>query len=415
MQRETYERLLRGGTGSAIVHGMLAALLLLPLGAPAVQSPQGTPADVIKPANTRAPAVRRNSDLPFARDTSTTSRRIPLAIENGPGGADFIIDLARIRERRNDLFPFVTWELPFLRERPGTDGPGGLEFQIAMGAIPPAGGPPLTLTPARIQALVDRAWSRRHRWSNLEELVTLSDRYHPDRGDLPTLFREYARQNVPQPYEDWSDPDPVYWVTLMLAADDAPLVEFVSRYTRRHPASRTTTELLFLLDASAEASCDVLLRVLRAGTGDLPLQVTRFDNPDAYRLAQELASAYRTWVIRHQARLPDRCNTTRVDILRRIIDTSPDGYGAGDARFRLGQLLWLSNRRVEAVEWWAGMQADGRSQYATAQRALLGALADGAADSQPSRISGILRDEELRWQIAARERLEHLGCRPTEF
>jgi hypothetical protein len=46
---------------------------------------------------------------------------------------------------------------------------------------------------------------------------------------------------------------------------------------------------------------------------------------------------------------------------------------------------------------------------------LLGALADGAADSQPSRISGILRDEELRWQIAARERLEHLGSRPTEF
>jgi hypothetical protein len=246
-------------------------------------------------------------------------------------------------------------------------------------------------------------------------MVRLAERYSGDRGDLAAVFSAYVQQNVPQPYRDWSDPDPVYWITLMLAADDGPLVEFVARYLRRYPTNRVSIELLFLLDASAESSCDVLSRVLRAGTPELPLSVTQVDNPDAFALAVSLATAYRGWIIRQRATVPARCVDSRVDILRRIIDTSPDGYGASDARFRLGQMLWTASRRTEAVDWWGGMSEDGRNQHRQAQQALLGAIAEGAPESNPGRLTRILLDEEQRWRDTSAARLDHFGLRPTEF
>lgn len=416
VQRETVERVLRGGIGSSLVHGALALLLLIGSRADRSRTTAfAPPLPVVQVAATPADAgPHRDPDLPF-RDEPDQSGQIPLSLDNGPSGANFNIDLARIRERRNDLFPFVTWDLSFLRRRPGDERAGMLEFETGVAPIDPAGGPLLRLPPGERQAIVDRAWSRRYRWSNLDEIVRLSDRYNPNEGDLPAVVREYVEQNIPQPYEDWSDPDPVYWITLMLAADDAPLVEFVARYLRRYPASRVSTELLFLLDASAESSCDVLQRVLRAGTSDLPLAVTQLDSPEAFELATALASGYRSWIFRHKADVPQRCVSARIAVLRRIIDTSPDGYGVADAKFRLGQLLWTTDRRAEAVEWWAGMQPDERLQYAPARRAILGALADGAPDHNPSRISSILLDDERRWRIAAGDRLDHFGVSASEF
>jgi hypothetical protein len=378
----------------------------------------GTSSLLVVPAvmTTRADVTpRRDPDLPF-RDqrNDTTPREIPLSLKDGPGGADVTIDLGRIRERRNDLFPFVTWDLGFLRERPWRDRSTPLEYQPDEGVVTPPGAP-LQLSSEQIQRIVDRAWSRRHRWLNLHEIVEFAGRYSGDRGDLPAVLREYVQQNIPQPYEDWTDADPVFWITLMLAADDAPLVEFVARYLRRNPANRVATELLFLLDASAESSCDVLLRVLRAGTPDLPLTVTRLDNPEAFELAVSLASAYRGWVWRHRVDVLERCTSGRIAILRRIIDTAPDGYGASDARFRLGQLLWTAGRRDEAIDWWTGMQPDERHQHAAAQKALTGAIEDGAPEFNPGRISNILIDEEQRWRAAAGARLEQFGLLATEF
>jgi hypothetical protein len=415
---ETAERLVRGGIGSAIVHAALAALLAIP--GPTFNRDRSAtgPAMIIFPAPAEAPDLfpQRDPDLPFAdQPPGSGSDTIPLSIDGGPNGADFTIDLARIRDRRNDLFPFVTWNLEFLRARPWGDRHGTLEYGTGTGAIAPVSGATLMLRDEKIQSLVDRAFSRRHRWSNLQEIVALTDRYHGDRGDLAELVRRYVQQNVPQPYEDWSDPDPVYWITVMLAADDAPLVEFVARYLRRYPANRVSTELLFLLDVSAESSCDVLSRVMRAGTAALPLTITQLDNPDAFDLAVSLADAYRGWVRRNRANVAARCIDSRVAILRRIIDTSPDGYGISDARFRLGKLLWTARRQPEAVEWWSRMTNDGRDQYAQARKALLGAIADGAPEFRPGRIDGVLVDEARRWRVGINERLDQFGVRPTEF
>ena len=416
--RDTIERLLRGGLGSALVHTALALLLFIPVPAPDTNN-SSRPSSLLIVRATAAEtdlAPHPAPDSPFRNQSPNHGgEALPLSINSGPNGADFTIDLARIRDRRSDLFPFVTWDLGFLRRRPWERRDVAMQFATSGDTSQAPPGASLALSPAQIQAIVDRAFSRRNRWSNLQELVRLTERYSGDRGDLAAVFSAYAQQNVPQPYEDWSDPDPVYWIMLTLAADDAPLVEFVARYLRRYPTNRVSTELLFLLDASAESSCDVLSRVLHAGTPELPLAVTQVDNPDAFELAVSLAAAYRGWIFRHRADVTARCVESRVAILRRIIDTSPAGYGVSDARFRLGQTLWTADRRAEAVDWWRGMAEDGRNETAQVQKRLLGAIAEDAPASNPSRITGILRDEENHWRDRSGARLDAFGIRPTEF
>jgi hypothetical protein len=419
VQRDTVERWLRGGIGSVLAHAILAALLTIPFTEPGRRPDSPAGSGFVFPATTKLSSdltPHREIELPFrAPATNAAAGAMPLSMDDGPGGARFSIDLGRIRERRNDLFPFVTWDLGFLRSRPWDTHGNSLEFHSPLTDIPPPAGEVLTLSPQEVQAIVDRSFSRRHRWSNLEELVRLAERYRGDRGDLATIFREYAKQNVPQPYRHWSEQDPVFWIMLMLSSDDAPLIEFVARYLRRYPANEVSTELLFLLDASAESSCDVLGQVLLAGTPELPLRATQLRSPEAFELALSLGSAYGSWVRRHAADVPTRCTSARIAILRRIIDTSPADYGEADARFRLGELLWMARRREEAVEWWRGMASDDRDQYADARKAIMGALADSAPDYRPGRISSILHDAELRWRVAAAARLDQFGIQPTEF
>src|SRR5690348_10413435 len=123
-RRDTVERLMRGGAGSALVHGVFIGLLFLPLQVSHVVDAPVEPRSTVVAPKSEGP-VARDADLPF-RNPPDTDADVRLSIENGPGGADFRIDLARIRERRNDLFPFVTWNLRFLRERARMDGDGGL-------------------------------------------------------------------------------------------------------------------------------------------------------------------------------------------------------------------------------------------------------------------------------------------------
>ncbi len=419
LQSVTLERWLRGGIGSVLAHAALAAVLAIPVLESRRPPDSAAGSAFVFPATTKLASdltPHREADLPFRSPaTEGSTGGIPLSMDNGPGGARFSIDLVRIRERRNDLFPFVTWNLGFLRSRPWDVHGNSLEFHSSLTDIAPPAGEELMLSPQEVQSIVDRAFSRRHRWANLEELVNLAERYRGDRGDLATIFRGYAQQNVPQPYRDWSDEDPVFWIMLMLSSDDAPLIEFVAQYLRRYPPNDVSTELLFMLDASAESSCDVLGRLLLAGTPEVPLRATQLRSPEAFALATSLASAYRSWVRRHAADVPTRCTAARVAILRRIIDTSPSGYGSADARFRLGQLLWTAGRREEAVDWWGGMTADGRAQYADARKAITGAIDEGALENNPGRFSSILRDAELRWRVAAADRLDQFGVTPAEF
>ena len=410
-------RYVRGSSGSLVTHAFLAMLLAVGGGTVMPPADGGLRVSWVSAigadASTRA---RREPDAPFRdRADQQAPATIPLTVRDYVSGDTFTIDLARIRQRRNDLFPFVTWDLRVLGERPATSRSKGLEWPSAFSAAAPTATKPLSLSDDALQMLVDRAWSRRQRWTNLAELVSLTDQYDSDAGDLARAFNSYVTQNVPQPYEDWVFPDPVFWITVTLAADDAPLLEFVLDYLRRHPASRVTTELLFLLDGSAETSCDVLSDVLMAGTERLPLDATQRGNPGAYELATSLASAYRSWILKFHVNAAERCLAARTAILRRIIETSPDRYGGSDARFRLGQMLWRLGRREDATRWWRGMVPDERNTYARVARELRGAIDDGAAEGSPGRIDRLLLDEERRWRERIGDRLDYFGWTADKF
>jgi hypothetical protein len=99
-------------------------------------------------------------------------------------------------------------------------------------------------------------------------------------------------RNLLQPYVDSAAPDPRFWVMLGLATDHIDVIEFVGRYTRQHPSSRTTTELLFLLDELAEANrgaFDLLLR-----TDVASLTGTAASSPEDVQLASSCNAATRS-------------------------------------------------------------------------------------------------------------------------
>ncbi len=152
-----------------------------------------------------------------------------------------------------------------------------------------------------------------------------------------------------------------------------------------------------------------------AGTERLPLAATQRSNPEAYALAQSLASAYRAWIVKYRVDAAERCIVARTAILRRIIETSPDRYGAADARVRLGQMLWNLGRRDDAVSWWRGIRSDERTEYERTARELLGAIADGAGQESPTRVTRILSDDERRWRERAAERLAYFGWTADKF
>src|SRR3954471_2975183 len=180
-------RLLRGGSASVIAHALLVLVLALAARGITANPPlPRTPRVVLLaalPGNPGTPP-RREAEAPFReRPDQHAPDTLPLTVRNYVSGDELTIDLVRIRQRRNDLFPFVTWDLRALGERP-TGAAKGIEWPSAFLPGSSASTQPLSLSPDALQALIDRAWSRRERWVNLHELVTLTARFDPDTGDL---------------------------------------------------------------------------------------------------------------------------------------------------------------------------------------------------------------------------------------
>ena len=323
----------------------------------------------------------------------------------------FDADITKIA-RAEDLFPFLTHPLRFLdetrakfRETPDRlFNPLGRERR-------PSVRPPLVATDVELQQLVDRAWSRRERWSNFAEIAGLLTKHDPQEGGAYLLMRRYLDHNLLQPYYDTTTRDPRFWVMLGLAVDHQRLIEFVESFVRQHPSSRTSTELLFMLDEFAQASRDTLLMLLSTDPRT-DLNATRDASIRAFDLAATVHQRYdyltRERGLRDTKSLRMYFDGVRLRILKTIIDTTPDGYGATDARFLAGRILWDQNKAADAIEWWSSLQPDGRDAYTAAATAIRRELAfrDGQTSAQISRILGL---EYRRWLTFSEERLREFG------
>jgi hypothetical protein len=332
----------------------------------------------------------------------------------------FSFDFEKIARRAVQLFPFLTGSPSFetLVVPPVDDGriSWGNMFRQLRGE---AAKPPLALDDNALQALVDKSWSRRNRWQGFQIIAAATDVYHPDVGSLPALLRGYGAQNGLQPYEEGEIRDPRLWAQLGLAADHADFIGFVSQYASQHPSSRTTTELLFLLDKLAQASLDALVTLV----GTVPeadLQWTQKANRRAYDAIVTIREYYRIQLERRDLRssqaIAASYGETRLAILRSILRTTPDEYRASDARFLIGEIYWKQGRTEDALRSWRDLAVDAEDAYATASSQVLAAIraADGGTPNARD-IQWILDGEQGRWVVFSIARLRQFGYHVDTF
>jgi hypothetical protein len=391
----------------AVVIGWLLFAARPPLLVTSTSDPLTTTIDIEYVAAAPPPPVRFSSEPVFEADNPAARA----AADETPS-ASFPFDLRRIAAQRNNLFPFLTATLTFLDELEHVHERESARLLSPLpGVARTREHPPLRLSAPALQTIVDGAWSRRRRWPSLAKIVELTRAHDPDVGDLPALMRRYVTHNVLQPYVDGESRDARFWVTLGLSADHADVIEFIGAYVRQHPSSRTTTELLFLLDQLTQASRDALLMLLATDPA-ADLTRTKSASDVAYELAASLHSAYGAWLRQHQLdsvrAVAKHFDDLRLRILGTIVDTSPDGYGAADARFLAGQLSFNRQDVGGAVQWWKDMTPDERDSYAEARGEIMRAIGpDGTANNVE--VHRILGGERLRWLDTATARLRRFG------
>lgn len=334
---------------------------------------------------------------------------------------DVRIDVEKIRDRGQVLFPFLTPGLSLDRFLPGpvSDVLARLENPLAAARRQREKAEfrgPLVMTDAQLQATVDKAWSRHDRWIAFEPIGKLAPRYDADAGQLPALLQRYRDQNSLQPYADTATRDPRLWAQLGIAADHVTFIAFIRRYASAHPSTRTTTELLLLLDRIAEANQDAL-SVLRANDPPVDLGWTRQANPEAYDLVVWIRRTYRNEANRLGLGTDEAVDRfyekARLAILDGIIRTTPGGYRASDARFLMGAIHWRQGNLDEAMRVWRQMAPDPGDSHVIPARQILDALQSGRPLGLE--VDRILKNDQGRWLSFSDQRLRRFGYRFDTF
>jgi hypothetical protein len=409
-----------GAAVSGALHAALAAAILAPVAprprlAPAHTAPERNVEVFVvpQPEIGAAPGLKAFSAgqdaFEFVREGSSSA--VPL-----PG---FTFDFTKVADRATILFPFLSpgLSLDAFGLMPRQD-PRRLYNPLTSGTDKPRGPrPALALTASRLQAIVDGSWSRRDRWVVFDEVLSLAAAHHPEEGALPTLFQRYVQQNSLQPYADTTMRDPRLWAQLGLAADHAAFIGFISRFASAHPSTKATTELLFLLDKLAQASFDCLVTLLDMAPIE-DLRWTARQNREAYRLIEHLLAYYNAQLeerhISSPAALRLYYDKVRLAILLALLETTPGGYRAADARYLIGSIYWRHGDRQAALDVWRRIVADRADSYVLAYSDVLDAIhAIGDTDDAAlrRRIDRALDAERGRWRDFSYTRLRQFGYR----
>lgn len=332
----------------------------------------------------------------------------------------FEFDVGKIRARQDDLFPFLTEELTVLDDVKAVAAERATQMTWQTEAARKRSSsrlPPLEISDMELWDLVDAAWSRRERWRTFEKIATMVATHDPDSERSADLLRTHIDQNLLQPYYDSASRDPRFWVMLNLAADHGLLVRFASTFVREHPSTLAATELLFLLDEYAQASRDALLMLI-ATDPEHQLRLTREGNPDAHALAVQVRDRYLTWLRARDLDTTHRIrgfyDGIRMRILRTIVETTPGGYGAADAQYLIGMILWDQNRIADAVAAWRQIGSDRRRMYEPVYTEIRREL-EAAPRPSVVRISAILGAEYRHWLEFSKQRLAEFGYALDSF
>jgi hypothetical protein len=329
-------------------------------------------------------------------------------------------DVQRIADHMAVLFPFVTPGLALDAFFPRPDSPTRLVFENPLlsrsTAVKSPAGRHLHMSDAAIQAVVDKAWTRGNRLRAFDGIAKMIGDYDADDERLATLVRRYRDQNGLEPYADGPVRDLRLWAQLGLAADHVGFIGFIRQFVSAHPSTRVSTELLFFLDTLAQANEDALAVLVETNQpGDL--EWTRSEHPRAYQLAKDIQRQYGGELTRRglssRIAMERYYDDGRLAILAGILQTTPDGYRANDARFLIGSILWRHEKYDAAVRIWRTLRPTGDDTYAIAIDQVRSAV---VADRPSVRDVGyILKNQQARWLFASEERLRRFGYRVDLF
>jgi hypothetical protein len=413
-------RYLSAFTMSIAMHAGVIALLVWTLSAAAPDLVEDAKPDTAIAAFVVPPEDRTYPGLNPV-DPAARERIRPLAAEDRFISLDgFTFDAGKISQRALVLFPFVSPGVAL--EHFGVHRNGAMTYRRPR-LGPRDGGDrvavrPLVLSPEALQALVDKSWSRRERWTAFDPIRTLAWRSDPDLGQLPALLQRYTDLNALQPYRDKDVPDPRLWAQLGIVADHVSFIGFIRQYVSDYPYTRATTELLFLLDRIAEANQDALVALLDTNPVK-DLTWTRRTNPRAFQLAANLRAHYQSELsnrgLSSPLALSRYYDRVRLAILDGIVRTSPARYRASDARFLMGSILWRQGRRAEAIESWRGLSCGAADSYAASCEQLTRLIpAAGPVRDDPGfaqQVMIVLKNEQGRWWDLSYDRLKKFGYR----
>jgi hypothetical protein len=347
----------------------------------------------------------------FEYTGSAGSTAVPL-----PG---FTFDYKKVLDRSSLLFPIVSpgLSLDAFGLLPQRKESRRLYNPLQTPGHPRAAITPLAVTEQRLQSIIDASWSRRDRWIVFDEIQALASAHDAQDGALPALFQRYVQQNALQPYADTTIRDARLWAQLGLAADHVAFIGFVSRYTSRHPGTKTSTELLFFLDKIVQASFDCLITLLDIMPAS-DLRWTYRQNRDAYLLIEQLQRFYRVLLERQHIDSPEALRAyydkVRLAILAALLETTPDGYRSGDARYLIGAIYWRHGNRTGAIDAWRAITVDRSDSYVLAYSDVLKAIEAGGAPADSSlrrQIERALDAERGRWRDFSYTRLRQFGYR----
>jgi hypothetical protein len=319
-------------------------------------------------------------------------------------------DMLKIARRRHSLFPFLNNEFDFLDRIANQAREAAGDTANPLAARPEA--PPLELHPASRQQVIDDSYARRYRWIRFGTIATLLTTHDAQGGDAPGLIRSYLDQNLLQPYCHGRTKDGQFWALLENAADHADFLEFIREYAKRNPASRTTTELLFLVDELAQASREAALTV-SATVIHRDLLRTAVESAAAAKLAADVDRSLRDSLAARgltMADLPEAYDGFRLRVLATIVETTPSGYREADARLLAGQIFFMRRDNDQALEWWKAMRPIEGDSYAPAARAIANAIRGRDQIDVPA-IGSILSRERSRLNAMSYERLRQFGYR----
>jgi hypothetical protein len=417
---------------SFAIHLLTAALLVISVAPPAirraVQAGVSSPGTVVVSAATRAVAKQpRKHQVEILRSDRPDSVPDDLAVPQGqsppadlnlPG---FMFDFAKISDRATLLFPFLALKMSFEPAEPAARTASKRLVNPLSPPLEDTSTRPLVLSDAELQALVDKTWSRRRRWTPFQPIAAMAETSDPDTGRLPALLRAYVEQNALQPYVDANIRDPRLWTELGIAADHGDFVDFIARFAVDHPSTKATTELLFLLEKLAQGSYDALITLLDTRPAE-DLWWTRDSNREAHKLIVTLQRYYSLELERRglleRGELKAHYDGVRLRILNGIVGTTPRGYRVNDARFLIGGIQWRAGRTADAVRVWREMTIDPTDSYVALYSDLLSALPAAGASGQkldPVRVGNAVNAERGRWINFSYDRLRQFGYRFESF